>query len=111
MEDLGAGARLASITEGFPPNPNVSAEKGSFTKYHSATQSGGVASQRLPFKEGEIDMHRLVKRIGLLMVVASLFAGVVGGFGGFGTATANARAYCGGYTGADGDWHIKCYVF
>ena len=56
-------------------------------------------------------MHRLVKRIGLLMVVAALCAGVVGGFGGFGTGTANARASCGGYTGPDGDWHIKCYIF
>jgi hypothetical protein len=21
------------------------------------------------------------------------------------------RCFCGGYTGADGDWHIKCYCF
>ena len=50
-------------------------------------------------------MHRLGKRIALLTVVASLFA-VAGSFGA-GTASATS---CGGYTGADGDWHIKCYI-
>jgi hypothetical protein len=56
-------------------------------------------------------MHRIVKRIALLTVVASLFA--VAGTYGAGTASAQrpVQAYCGGYTGADGDWHIKCYIF
>ena len=48
--------------------------------------------------------------IALLTVVASLLA-VAGTFGA-GTASAQrpVQAYCGGYTGADGDWHIKCYI-
>jgi hypothetical protein len=57
-----------------------------------------------------MDMHRFVKRIALLTVVASLFA-VAGNLGaGAANAMANRVVSCGGYTGADGDWHIKCYV-